>query len=145
MPWPLDDALAAHERGDYATAFRLYRALADQGNAVAQYKLGLMYYTGQGVPMDRVEAVKWYLKAAERGNARAQYDLGNIYSGGYGVPLDWVQAYIWYYRAADTNDPVMADIKNDAAKRRDRLANELAPKEYAEARWRAREWKPTTK
>ena len=42
MPWPLDDAVAAHERGDYATALRLYRRLADQGKPSAQYNLGVM-------------------------------------------------------------------------------------------------------
>ena len=65
MPWPLDDALAAHERGDYATASRLYRALADQGYAVAQFTLGFMYAEGQGVPQNYVQAVKWYRLAAD--------------------------------------------------------------------------------
>jgi hypothetical protein len=46
----LEDALAAHDRGDDAAALRLIRPLAGQGNAEAQYNLGNMYFMGQGVP-----------------------------------------------------------------------------------------------
>jgi uncharacterized protein len=54
---PAEDAaaaVAAHKRGDYATALRLIRPLADQGDADAQNILGLMYYSGRGVPQDYV-------------------------------------------------------------------------------------------
>ena len=47
---PYEDALAAYDRGDYATALRLMRPLAEQGNARAQFNLGVMYTKGQGVP-----------------------------------------------------------------------------------------------
>jgi TPR repeat protein len=40
---PLEDGAEAAERGDYATALRLWRPLADQGNPYAQYKVGLAY------------------------------------------------------------------------------------------------------
>ncbi len=56
---PLEDSQAAYNKGDYATALRLVRPLADQGNAAAQYNLGLMYSIGQGVPQDYVQAHKW--------------------------------------------------------------------------------------
>ena len=39
----------AHTRGDYATALREWRLLAEQGDASAQYNLGLMYANGWGV------------------------------------------------------------------------------------------------
>ena len=55
---------------------RLLRPLADQGDATAQYDLGLMYAKGQGVPQDYAEAVKWFRKAADQGDASAQYNLG---------------------------------------------------------------------
>ena len=57
---PLEDGLAAHERGDYATALRLFRPLGEQGNASAQYNLGVMYALGQGVPRDNVQAYMWF-------------------------------------------------------------------------------------
>ena len=61
------------------------KALAEQGGAAAQYNLGVMYHTGQGVVQDYREAVKWYRKAAERGFARAQSNLGLMYANGEGV------------------------------------------------------------
>ena len=51
------DGLAAYERGDYQTALREWRPLAEQGDAQAQYNLGLMYYHGTGVSQDYAEAV----------------------------------------------------------------------------------------
>ena len=64
---------------DYAEAVKWYRKAADQGDAAAQFNLGVMYATGQGVPQDYAEAVKWYRKAAEQGHAGAQYNLGVMY------------------------------------------------------------------
>ena len=63
---PLEDATAATERADYATAFRLLQPLAIGGNSVAQRNLGVMYALGQGVPRDYVEAHKWFDVAASR-------------------------------------------------------------------------------
>ena len=56
--------VAAYKRGDYATALREWRALAKQGDAKAQYNLGLMYGNGEGVPQDYVQAHMWYNLAA---------------------------------------------------------------------------------
>jgi TPR repeat protein len=60
-----EDGAAAYNRGDYATAFKEYRQLAEQGDARAQLNLGLMYQTGKGVPKNDREALKWYFKATE--------------------------------------------------------------------------------
>jgi TPR repeat protein len=76
---PGEDAMAASARGDYATALRLLRPLADQGDAQAQYNLGVLYDNGQGVPQDNGEAMKWYRKAADQGEARGQNNLANMY------------------------------------------------------------------
>jgi TPR repeat protein len=73
---PLEDAIAANDRGDYATALRLLGPLADQGNARAQFNLGLMYDEGRGVAQNKAEALKWYGLAANQGHAIAQYNLG---------------------------------------------------------------------
>ena len=74
---------------------------AKQGDAPAQYNLGLMYTQGQGVRQDYVEAVKWYRKAAEQGDAVAQYNLGLKYADGIGVRQDYVEAVKWYHKAAE--------------------------------------------
>jgi TPR repeat protein len=96
-----EDAWSAYGRSDYATAMRLFRRLADQGNADAQANLGFMYQNGQGVQQDDKQAVVWYRKAADQGNARAQTNLGFMYEGGRGVPKDYKQAVAWYRKAAD--------------------------------------------
>jgi hypothetical protein len=68
--------LSAYKSGDYTTAIREFTELAEQGNASAQFNLGVMYAEGQGVPQDYKQAEKWYTKAAEQGNASAQSNLG---------------------------------------------------------------------
>ncbi len=93
---PLEDGWAAYRRGDYATAVRLWRSLAEQGNARAQHNLAGMYGDGQGVPQDDAEAVKWYRLAAEQGYATAQYNLGTMYYEGKGVPQDYAEAVKWF-------------------------------------------------
>ncbi|MDP6515051.1 MAG: hypothetical protein QF926_00310 [Alphaproteobacteria bacterium] len=66
-PW--EEAEAAYNRGDYETAFRLLRPLAEQGDADAQLSLGFSYATGQGASQDYVQAHKWFALAASRPSA----------------------------------------------------------------------------
>ena len=98
---PLDDAFTAFIKRDFATAERLVRPLAQEGNAFAQYLLGAMYYNGQGLPQDYAEGVKWYRKAADQGHEGAQLDLGVAYHNGKGVPQDYTEAVKWIRKAAD--------------------------------------------
>ena len=73
---------AAYRQGDYGTALREFRPLAEQGDARAQARLGLLYYQGDGVPQDFTEALIWLRKAAQQGNAPAQARLGEVYHWG---------------------------------------------------------------
>lgn len=98
---PLEDAGAAYQRGDHATAVRLYQALANQGDGYAQSKLGSMYLQGQGTRRDYGEALKWFRRAAALGFADAQFNLGNIYLRELGVDQDLLAAARWYSRAAE--------------------------------------------
>ena len=93
--------LEATKRSDYQTAFKLWLPLAEQGDASAQFNLGMMYDNGQGVKQDDVEAVKWYRQAAEQGYAKAQYNLGVKYYQGEGVRQDKGQAKEWFGKACD--------------------------------------------
>ena len=77
---------------DYTQAAFWFRKSADQGNAYAQERLGLMYWMGWGVPTDEIEAAAWYRQAADQGIARAQHKLGFFYLNGIGVPKDAAQA-----------------------------------------------------
>ena len=65
----------AAKRGDFATALREWKPLAEQGHATAQFNLGLIYEDGHGVPQNYKTAVKWWTRAAEQGIAYAQYNL----------------------------------------------------------------------
>ena len=86
-----------------------YRLAAAQGNASAQYSLGMAYEKGQGVPQDYQEALKWYRLAAAQGYAPAEYSLGLAYEKGQGVPQDYQEAVKWY-RLAATHGNEFAEI-----------------------------------
>src|SRR5258705_3961594 len=103
---PFEDAVDAHRRGDYLTALRLIRPLANDGDAVAQYNLGLMYATGQGVSQDYVMAAIWFRKSAEQGYAVAQSNLGGFYRDGRGVQPASTEAGKWFSKAADQGDAI---------------------------------------
>ena len=98
---PFEDGWNAFNSGDYATALRLWRPLAEQGNAGAQFSLGIMWANGHGVPQDQAEAAKWFRLAAEQGNAPAQASLGVMYANGHGVPQDHAEAAKWFRLAAE--------------------------------------------
>ena len=96
--------LTAAQSGDFATALKEWKPLAEEGNAVAQNNLGLMYHNGWGVPQDYKEAVYWYRLAVEQGYAIAQYNLGLMYEKGKGVPQDDKEAARLYQLAAEQGD-----------------------------------------
>ena len=104
--WAADfhKGLAAADSGDFATALRQWTQLAEQGDAAAQYNLGLMYDLGKGIPQDFKIAAKWYTLAAEQGVAEAQFNLGVMYKNGEGVPQDYRTAVKWYTLAAEQGD-----------------------------------------
>ena len=80
------------------------RAKAEKGDAESQFILGLIYFRGDGVPMNKAEAVKWFHKAAEQGDARAQFLLGVMYSNGRGIPKDETEAVKWWRKAAEQGE-----------------------------------------
>lgn len=115
-----------------AIALRELRPLAEQGDAEAQYNLGVMYNEGKGVPQDYTEAVNWYRKAAEQGFASAQYRLGNMYKDGQGVIQDIVYAHMWSNIAA-------ANGNQDGVTNRDILAKRMTASQFEKAQELARE------
>ncbi len=124
------------DKGDYATALKEWRPLAEQGDAEAQCNLGYMYKGGKGVPQDDAEAARWYRLAAVQGLDRAQFNLGIMYATGRGVQQDYVQAYLWFSLAA-------AQGHGSAQKFRDNvLAEDMTPAQLVDAERLAREWKP---
>ncbi len=99
---------------------------AEQGDADAQFLLGVMYANGRGVAQNDQEAVKWYRLAAEQGDATAQSNLGVMYFNGEGVAQNDQRAYLWFSVAAAQGLP-------DAASNRDRARNRLAPQALEQA------------
>lgn len=94
------EARAALQRGDAASAVRLWRPLAEAGDAGAQAALGNAYFSGQGLEQDDEQAAAWYLKAATQGDPDAQTMLGGMYTNGRGVPHSYPEALRWYRAAA---------------------------------------------
>jgi hypothetical protein len=164
----------AYHRGDYATALREWQPLAKQGQAIAQYHLGLLYANGQGVPKDDAQARLWYEKAAAQGHADAQANLGSLYDYGRGGPQDFKMAVRWYLRSANQGNDLAqrklgllyergdgvpkdyvqaymwyklgaANGGKTAALQRDELAIRMTSDQLAEAKKLAREWKPNNK
>ena len=167
------DGEDAYERKDYKEAFRLFRLSAEQGDAEAQFNLGLMYYIGKGCPKDYKETVKWTRLSAEQGFAKAQHYLGEIYDRGQGVPQNYKEAVKWYRLSAEQGiafaqhdlgkmysegkgvlqDYVLAhmwfNLSNSngfsyAERNRDRVENKMSKQQIEEAQEMARNWKPTS-
>jgi TPR repeat protein len=86
--------------------FAEFIAKAEKGDANAEFQIGWCYAIGQGVPLDKTEAVKWFSKAAEQGNIAAQNNLGSCYANGDGVSKDETEAAKWYRRAAEQGNAV---------------------------------------
>jgi TPR repeat protein len=98
-----EDGKAAYDKGDYVTAYKEFKTLAEQGDGRSQFYLGVMYYGGEGkgVAQNYAEAVKWFRKAADQGNIAAQSNLGWIYYEGQGVAKDYAEAVKWFRKAAE--------------------------------------------
>ena len=62
-----------------------------KGFAAAQFSLGMMYFSGKGVPQDDVEAANGIRMAAEQSDAESQVNLGYMYTAGQGVPENYVE------------------------------------------------------
>ena len=116
---------------DDAEAARWYLKAAEQGDADAQFNLGVMHANGEGVPKNDAEAVRRYRKAAKQGLAKAQSSLGAAYALGKGVPNDSVMAYMWFNLAGTQG-------KENVRELREAIANEMTTGQIAEAQRRSR-------
>ncbi len=90
---------------DAATAAKLLASAATRGDREAQYYLGLLTSTGDGVPKDEAAAVNWLLAAAEQDHVEAQYLLSRAYSRGAGVAENPEKTLQWLTRAAENGHP----------------------------------------
>lgn len=107
--------------------------LAEQGDAAAQFAVGARYATGEDVPQNYAEAVRWFSLAAEQGHVVSQATLGAYYWAGRGVPQDLVKAYFWSVLAQTGGD--------EASKYRvAHLASRMTHAQVVAAQQQANEW-----
>jgi len=93
-------AKVAYEAGDYKTARRIWSPLAEAGDAGAQTWIGILYYQGEGVPVNKSVAVDSFRRAAALGSADALHNLGVSYWNGDGVEKNHKTAVAFYAKAA---------------------------------------------
>ena len=99
-----DEGIEAYQEGAFAVALGEFRPLDAEGDATAQYSLGVMYRNGEGVARDDQQAVEWYRRAAVQGHAMAESSLGFMYWMGNGVARNDVKATDWFRKAAKQGD-----------------------------------------
>ncbi|MBA57636.1 MAG: hypothetical protein CMQ40_00540 [Gammaproteobacteria bacterium] len=100
---PFVAGLNAIDRKHYATAFRSFRSLAEQGAAEAQNNIGFLYQNGFGVRRSYANAITWYTRAADQGLPQAEHNLGMLNYHGHGVSQNFTIAKRWFSRAAKQN------------------------------------------
>ena len=79
----------------------ILKLAAEQGNGLAQFNLGLMYYQGKGTIQDYKEAFKWFQKSAEEGSSLGQRSLGKMYIEGNGIAKNYKKGIKWYKKSAE--------------------------------------------
>jgi TPR repeat protein len=125
---------------DDAEAVKWSRLAADQGDAEARFRLGLMYSQGRGVPQDHAEAAGWFRLAAAARQPEALYNLGVLHATGEGVTRDNIRAYMWFNLAVEHFPPSDTRNRSAAIRSRDIEARKLSREEIAEAERLTREW-----
>ena len=107
---------SANKRGDYISAFKIYKNLAVKGDAESQYQLSNMYDQGRGVGKNSTEMTRWLKKSAKQGYAEAQVKLGWLYDNGSIVPKDPKLAIGWFRKAAEQgNDKAQVFLAQNLA------------------------------
>ena len=102
---PTEDAqtyeagLNAYLAGDPAAAWFFWLGPAERGHRDAQFSIGHLYRTGEGVPADPVAAAQWFARAAEQGDPHAMLNLALMHEQGAGVPRDLALGYAHAARA----------------------------------------------
>lgn len=109
------------------------RLQAEQGDAEAQWKLGVLYHSGDSFPQDDAQAVQWYLRSAQQGYVPAQAALGSFYWAGRGVPQSYTEAYFWSQLALAQGDDHSKSLLEG-------LATQMTQSQVADARQRAEAW-----
>ena len=122
---------------DRAQAAAWYRKAAEQGDAQAQFNLGLMYRYGPGYSPNLERWVKAFDPAPGYARPTAQGNPAAKYNASSGIPKDYIEAHKWMSLAAAR---ATGDNQKRFADERDSLAKVMTPEQIAEAQKRASEW-----
>ena len=96
---------------DHAKAVEWYQKSAEQGCAMAQFKLALKYSRGVGVAMDEAKAAAWFQKAVDQGKKEAARHLADMYASGRGpVMRNDAKAVGLYQRAIDLSGDTLSEF-----------------------------------
>jgi len=93
-----------HQNGNYQSAYKVIKPLAQKGYVHAQALLGMMYDNGDGISRNQTKAISWYKKAAAQDSIEAQYNLGEMYRLGNGVRKNLPVAFQFHLDAANQGD-----------------------------------------
>jgi TPR repeat protein len=96
--------MRAFQKKDYGVAYREWAEAANQGQAEAEYNLGMLYLKGLGIARNPQEAFRWLLLAADQGQVNAEFQVGLMREKGVGVRQDYAQAQVWFTLAAERGD-----------------------------------------
>jgi uncharacterized protein len=96
----LQEAKIAIDQKNFVLAREIYESLAEKNDVKAQYNLGLMYASGDGVAYDATKAASYFKMAADQGYREAQYTLAVMIFNKELENLDYLQAIQWYQAAA---------------------------------------------
>lgn len=92
--------LNAIDRSHYASAYRSFKPLAEEGISEAQNNLGFLYENGLGVKRNYSLAINWYERAANQGLPEAQHNLGMLNYQGHGLSQSFSIAKRWFNKSA---------------------------------------------
>ena len=96
----LEDGIAAYEAKDYDAAKLILMPLAQDGDASAQFYVGVLYAFGYGVELNESTAADWFELSAAQGNAKAQFNAGRAYYKGVGRQIDLAKALAYFEASA---------------------------------------------
>jgi TPR repeat protein len=114
---------------DAANKFQNTLLAAEEGDLLAQLRVGYMYLYGNGVDQNYPESMEWFQRAAEQGLTEAQLKLGALYAIGEGVYEDSVEAYKWFQLAGMSGE--------DVTETKTVLERKMSPSQIAEAQKKA--------
>jgi localization factor PodJL len=120
---------------DIDKAKNLYLDAAQKGNASAMHNLAVLYATGAAGTPDFNQAAQWFEQAANLNVRDSQFNLAILYARGSGVKQDLTESYKWFGVAAKQGD-------QDAAQKRDEVANAMSASQLKDAKAKLDLWKP---